>query len=193
MENAETSDEVALLFVQALLHVACSGDVFWCDDFLHLMDDTVDGEDVAFLNADGTVVVDVDAVGLVRRFPDGEFLVVECAEYELVLVLRELCRVEEGIEFVSAVDDAVIDDDFADGVCLVLVWEGVPRRFWDEFFLDEVFKVLLYGLVVGGKDRINTSCAQELTDFRIADSADVHLLKDVNIAAISRVQRWFGL
>ena len=156
--DAEASHEAFLLVIEVLLYVAGGGDVFGGNDFLHLVDDAVDGEDVAFLDVDGAVSVDVDAVGCLLWLLDGELLVEEVAKDEFVA--GEVRCIVEGVGLVSSVDDAAIDDDFADGVELVLVGEGIPRRLRDESFLDEVFEIGLDSVVGRGKDGIDTASAK---------------------------------
>ena len=187
LNDAEASEEAVPLFVEGLLDVAGCRYVFWSDDFFNLMDDAVDGKDVAFLYTDGTILVDVDAVGFVGGFPYGKLLVVEASEDKLVLVLRELCSVEEGICLVSAVDDTVVDDDFSDGVGLVFAWESVPRWLAYESVLNKILQILLYRVVGWSKDSVNASSAQELAYLRIAKFADVHLPQDIYITAIDIV------
>ena len=109
-----------------MLDVAGGGDVFRSDDLFHLVDNAVNGKDVAFLYADGTVFIDVNTVRIRFGFPYGKFLVVECTKDEFILIQWEFCCVEISIQLVSAIDDAVIYDDLAYGVEFVLVGESIP-------------------------------------------------------------------
>ena len=54
-----------LLLVNPALHQIAQRVVARCDDLLHLVDDTVDGRNVAVADGNGHIAIDVDAVGVV--------------------------------------------------------------------------------------------------------------------------------
>ena len=94
------------------------------NNLFHLVDNAVDGGDVAVAHIDGIDAVDVDAVRVFGAI-DAEFDVVHVGPAELVIVL--LGETHRLIDFlVASVDDAVIDDDAHDAVAQFVAREAVP-------------------------------------------------------------------
>ena len=106
-----------------------------------------------------------------QRTVDGDAVgVVEVVDYQLAVIhvaLRELAAVVDGElghiigrEIVTAVDDAVIYDDFADGVEGGAVAEAVPTGTCYDVLHGQSVEVSLHGVVVGG----NCCTARACTD-----------------------------
>ena len=86
----------------------------WGDDFLHLVDDAINGMNVSVEKIDGIDAVDVDAVRVFRTIYT-KANVVHIGPSELSIgSLWEVCRLVELL--VSTIDNAVVDYDFHEAV-----------------------------------------------------------------------------
>ena len=90
------------------------------------MNHAVEADDVSLCHTDGTVHVDVDAVGLVLYVMNSQLLVIQASHHEFRLVIYREFSCGIGFALQSAVDDGVENDDLAYGVQLCTVGESVP-------------------------------------------------------------------
>ena len=130
-----------------------------------------------------------------QRTVDGDAVgVVEVVDYQLAVihvVLRELAAVVDGElghiigrEIVAAVDDAIIYDDFADGVEGGAVAEAIPTGTCYDVLHGQSVEVSLHGVVVGGKYCEMAASGKQRTYCGTGHSAHRHLVQQIHKTAV---------
>ena len=149
------------------------------------VNETIDGRDVAVVDVNGAIGVNVEAVHMSFHTMQGKLAVVERTHGELGIVLeREVgCLIHLG-NLVATIDNAVEDHHLAHRVELHAVGEGIPAGRGDEPLLHQCAQIGLDSLVGGRKDREVTTGSQQLAHRCLAHDADRHTTQQVIIFTI---------
>ena len=179
--NAACCDEIgSLLFLQHFAQLSSQRHDGGSDDFLHLMDDAIQDEDVAVAVVNGAVAIDVDAVRLVLDVVDSQFASVHVADGKLGIVRRrEASRLIDYI--VAAVDNRIVDDNPTDRVQFDTIRECLPRRLSDEFLLHQIEHVVVDGVVRRSKYSVIPARAHQLSHGGFAHRAHLHPVQQIHI------------
>ena len=187
LERAEAHAVALLVLLQIVGDVLRAGDARGGDGLLHHVNHAVEADDVSLCHTDGTVHVDVDAVGLVLYVMNSQLLVVQASHHELRLVIYREFSCGIGFTLQSAVDDGVEDDDLAYGVQLCTVGESVPRGVGHQggILLVELFQVLVDGLVAGCKACVMAACRHQTGHLGVTYVAHSNPVEQVNVLGVS--------
>ena len=164
------------------------GIVAGSDYILHLVDDTIDGGDVAVSHRDTRRLIDIDAVRVVTE-EHRQLAVRQSGRGNLlVLIGGEGGRlVNHAIPFiveVTAVDDAVEHNYLHHRIAHLVGGESLPAGCRNQPLGHQTVQILADGLVGGCKAGVIATCREQLHHSGFAVFAYLHLVEQTCILAV---------